>query len=92
MTTIAYGDIRAYSTSEILYSCFVILCGSIMFGAVITKVTKLIINRNPQATNLKAKMDDLKGDLNEKNLSKHIKEQAIESYIYYMHKNSLISE
>ena len=33
MTTIGYGDIRAYSTSERLYSCFVILCGSIMFGA-----------------------------------------------------------
>ena len=54
----------SYSTSERLYSCFVILCGSIMFAVI--KVTKLIINRNPQATNLKAKMDDLKGYLNER--------------------------
>ena len=92
MTTVGYGDFRAYSSNERLYACFVILCGSIMFGAVITKVTKLIINRNPQATNLKAKMDDLKGYLNEKNLDVVTKEQAIESYIYYMNKKSLISE
>ena len=78
--------------NEQLYSCFVILMGSIMFGSIITKVTKIIINRNPQATNLKQKMDDLKGYLNEKHLPSQIKEAALDAYSYYMLKKSLIGE
>ena len=66
--------------------------GSIMFGSIITKVTKIIINRNPQATNLKHKMDDLKGYLNEKHLPVQVKEAALDAYMYYMQKKSLISE
>lgn len=63
-----------------------------MFGSIITKVTKIIINRNPQASNLKYKMDDLKGYLNEKHLPSVIKEAALDAYSYYMHKKSLIGE
>ena len=63
-----------------------------MFGSIITKVTKIIINRNPQASNLKHKMDDLKGYLNEKHLPSVIKEAALDAYSYYMHKKSLIGE
>ena len=92
MVSVGYGDFRAYNTSERFYGCFVILFGAIMFGAIITKVTKLILNRNPQATKLKAKLDDLKGYMNEKKLPEAIKLKCISAYAYYMRRKSLISE
>lgn len=48
MVSVGYGEFHAWNTHERLYAAFVILGGSIMFGAIITKVTKLILNRNPQ--------------------------------------------
>ena len=92
MVTIGYGDFHAVSAREQLFSCLVILGGVIMFGAVITKVTKLIIFRNPQANKYKALLDDLKGYMTENNFPDRMKTAAIDSYLFYMQKKSLIGE
>lgn len=87
MLAIGYGDIVATNSRERVYSIFTMLMGSIMFGAMIAQVTRLIESRNPQARAFKEKMDELKAYLNEKHLPKSIKISAkvVSCIIYSRH-------
>lgn len=73
MLAIGYGDIHAVNSKEMLYSVATMLCGGILFGAVIAQVTRLIETRNPHARMLKAKMTELKSYLSEKSLPSKLK-------------------
>jgi CRP-like cAMP-binding protein len=92
MLSIGYGDIHAYNSGERIYTIFIQLTGSILFGAVIAQVTRLIASRNPQAKAFKEKIDELKGYLNEKLLPPRLKASAKECYTYYLTRKSAFSE
>lgn len=92
MLTIGYGDIYAVNYDEKLYAIFTMLIGSILFGAVIAQVTRLIATRNPQARIFKEKMDELKAYLNEKMLPPKLKIEAKESYMYYLTQKTIFAE
>jgi hypothetical protein len=76
MLSIGYGDIYATNSNERIYSIVTQLLGAVMFGAVISQVTRLIESQNPQARAFKEKMDELKAYLNEKLLPNKLKQQA----------------
>lgn len=63
MLSIGYGDVHAYNNSERIYSMFVFLIGGLLFGTVVTKITKLLQSRNPSKRSLKIKLDELKAYL-----------------------------
>jgi CRP-like cAMP-binding protein len=92
MVAVGYGDIHATNSRERLYAIFTMLCGGVMFGAVIAQVTKLIESRNPQARAFKVKMDEIKAYLGEKNLPQKLKSEAKEAYTYYLQRKSSFGE
>jgi hypothetical protein len=63
MLTVGYGDIRPTNSDERMFAIGVQLSGGIAFGALISKVARLIDSRNPQAKAMKGKMDELKAYL-----------------------------
>ncbi len=86
MLSIGYGDIRGTNKSERLFCIATMLLGGVMFGAVISQVTRLIESRNPQAKAFKEKMDELKAYLNEKHLPNKLKNAAkVLSLIFLVH-------
>ena len=87
-----YGDIHATNTVERCYAILTMLCGGIMFGAVIAQVTRLIESRNPQARAFKMRMDELKAYLTEKKLPLQIKKDAKDAYAYYYTRQSTLAE
>jgi len=80
MLAVGYGDIHATNNSERLYSIFTILAGGVMFGAVISEVTRVIETRNPQARAFKERMNEIVSYLSENNLSQELKTQAKVNY------------
>lgn len=92
MLTIGYGDVHAYNSSERWFSMFTQLTGSIVFGAVIAQVAKLIASRNPQARAFNEKISELKSYLNEKNLPTRLKTLAKDSYIFFLSRRSAFEE
>ena len=92
MLAVGYGDISATNTYERVYAILTMLCGGIMFGAVIAQVTRLIESRNPQARAFKMRMDELKAYLTEKKLPLSIKKSAKEAYSYFYSRQSTLAE
>lgn len=92
MLTIGYGDISGTNGNERLYCIFTMLLGGVMFGAVISQVTRLIESRNPQARAFKEKMDEVKAYLNEKVLPLKLKGQIKDAYAFYLTKKSSFGE
>ena len=92
MLAVGYGDISATNTVERVYAILTMLCGGIMFGAVIAQVTRLIESRNPQARAFKNRMDELKAYLTEKKLPPQIRRDAKEAYSYYYTRQSTLAE
>ncbi len=63
-----------------------------MFGALISKVARLIDSRNPQAKAFKANMDELKAFMEEIALPNALKIKTKEAYAYYLNKKSSFGE
>ena len=92
MLAVGYGDIAPTNRGERIYAIFTMLCGGIMFGAVIAQVTRLIEGRNPQARAFKQRMDELKAYLTEKNLPASVRKDAKEAYTYFYSRQSTLAE
>jgi voltage-gated potassium channel Kch len=76
MLTVGYGDIHATNEIERMYAIVTMLTGGIVFGALISKVARLIDTRNPQAKAFKANMDELKAFMEEIQLPKALRLKA----------------
>ncbi len=76
MLAIGYGDVTAMNGGERVYSILTMLCGGIMFGAMIGQVTRLIESRNPHAKLQKIKMTEMKSFLLEKRIPVKLKSRA----------------
>ncbi len=76
MLTVGYGDIRATNELERVYAIITMLTGGIVFGALISKVARMIDQRNPQAKAFKANMDELKAFMEEIQLPKALSLKA----------------
>ena len=92
MVAVGYGDFHAVNNRERLYSVFSMLCGGVMFGAVIAQVTRVIESRNPQARAYKLKMNEFKAYLSEKQLPQTLKLRAKAAYSYYLQKKTSFGE
>ncbi len=92
MVAVGYGDFHAVNNRERLYSIFSMLCGGVMFGAVIAQVTRVIESRNPQARAFKLKMNEFKAYLSEKQLPQTLKLRAKNAYSYYLQKKTSFGE
>lgn len=92
--TVGYGDVHATNSREQLFSIFTMLCGSVMMGAVISQVTRIMALSNPQAKAFKDKMDELKAYLNGSfaSLPQELKFRTIDAYAYYLRKRSAFGE
>ena len=66
MLAIGYGDIHATNTSEMVYAMMIMIVGSILFGAVIAQVNRLIESRNPSQRAFKSRLNELRAYLNER--------------------------
>lgn len=67
MMTIGYGN-KIHGTNEVEYltAIVIMLVGSIVFGALISKVTKVLAGRDPHKKMVKEKLDELKMYMEEK--------------------------
>jgi CRP-like cAMP-binding protein len=92
MLAIGYGDIYATNTSEMIYAMMVMIIGSILFGAVIAQVNRLIESRNPSQKAFKNRMNELRAYLNEKNLPNVMRTKTTVAYRYYLRKKSAFDE
>jgi CRP-like cAMP-binding protein len=94
IVTVGYGDIHATNSRERIYSIFTMLCGSVMMGAVISQVTRLMAGKNPQGRAFKEKMDELKSYLSQSlpTLPSEIKFHTIDAYSYYLRKKTAFGE
>lgn len=92
MISVGYGDIVPVNSVERIYAMCTELTGGIIFGAVISQVTRLIETRNPQARAYKEKMDELKAYLGEKLLPRSIRVNAKKAYSYYLIRKSSFAE
>ena len=90
--TIGYGDIHAVNVGERVYSILIMLVGSILFGAVISKITDVLDSRNIQKNEIVAKTEEFKEYLEERSYPTHLKVQAKEAYSYYLERRSTLSE
>eukprot|EP01038_Epipyxis_sp_PR26KG_P008961 gene8961-12083_t len=92
MLTIGFGDIHATNNAERIFSIFTMLSGGVIFGALISQVTKLLENRNPQARAMKDKLDELHSYLDGLDIPFELKVRAKSSYEYYLTKKSSLAE
>ncbi|CAM9240666.1 unnamed protein product, partial [Ectocarpus fasciculatus] len=92
MLAIGYGDIHATNTSEMIYAMMIMIVGSILFGAVIAQVNRLIESRNPSMKAFKYRMNELRAYLNEKNLPNVLRTKTTVAYRYYLRKKSAFDE
>lgn len=92
MLAIGYGDIHPTNTSEMIYAIVIMITGSILFGAVIAQVNRLIESRNPSARAFKNRMNELRAYLNEKNLPNVLRTKTTVAYRYYLRKKSAFDE
>lgn len=76
MLTVGYGDIYATNQLERFYAILTMLCGAIIFGALVGKVTSLIEKRNPQAKAFSEKMDEFKSFAADINLPMALRNKA----------------
>lgn len=72
--SIGYGDIHAVNMGERVFSIFVMLTGGIMFGAIISQITRLTEAQNPMQKLVNASMTELEVFLSLKQLPKHLKQ------------------
>ena len=82
--TVGYGDIRPTNTGERLYALLTMLVGSLLFGAIIAKVREVIESRNLIIKETARKEEALKGFLEDKTISKVLKFETKDAYLYYM--------
>eukprot|EP01038_Epipyxis_sp_PR26KG_P011621 gene11621-15561_t len=92
MLTIGFGDIHATNNAERIFSIFTMLSGGVIFGALISQVTKLLENRNPQARAMKEKLDELRSYLDGFDIPFDLKIRAKSSYEYFLTKKSSLTE
>lgn len=92
MLAIGYGDIYATNTTEMIYAMTIMIVGSILFGAVISQVNRLIESRNPSLKAYKYRMNELRAYLNEKNLPNVLRTKTTVAYRYYLRKKSAFDE
>ena len=84
MLSIGYGDIRGTSEIEYATAIVIVLFGSIVFGALISKVTKVLANQNPRKRFVKEMMDEMKNSLEAKAIPWPLVKEAEEAYRYYL--------
>jgi hypothetical protein len=76
MLAIGYGDFHATNTTEMVYAMVVMITGSILFGAVIAQVNRMIESRNPTLKAFKLRMNELRAYLSERNLTNSLRNKA----------------
>eukprot|EP01038_Epipyxis_sp_PR26KG_P011450 gene11450-15340_t len=92
MLTVGYGDIRATNAPERVFAIITMLSGGIIFGALISKVTKLLEKRNPQDKAFTEKLNELRSYLENFAIPISIKNKTKDAYSYYFRKKSSFSE
>ena len=82
MLTVGYGDIHATNTGERFYAFLTMLLGSLMFGAIIAKVSVLVESRNLQLKELKIGVAEFKAYLEERRIPNALKTEAkVRAYV-----------
>lgn len=89
---VGFGDIRAVNTGERFFSVFVLLLGTLMNGAIISKVAQVITSRNLLARDVKIKMAELKIFLSTKKIPMKLKQELEEAYSYYLERRPAVLE
>lgn len=74
--TIGYGDIHAVNDGERVFSIFVMLVGSIVFGAIIAKIKDVLDSCSIQANETIVKIEEFTEYLEEKNFPKILRVRA----------------
>lgn len=82
MLTVGYGDIHATNTGERFYAFLTMLLGSLMFGAIIAKVSVLVESRDLQLKELKIRVAEFKAYLEERRIPNALKTEAkVHAYV-----------
>ena len=90
--TVGYGDIHATNTGERFYCIMIEFTAAICFSAVIARVKAVVDSQNLNSKALRAKMEDFKAYLEEKNVNIALKTIAKESYAHYLQKVPSLGE
>lgn len=76
MLTVGYGDIHPTNSGERLYALCTMLLGSVVFGAIISKVRVLVESRNLQLKELKVDAAEFKTYLEERRIPNSLRAEA----------------
>jgi Ion transport protein len=76
MLTVGYGDIYPTNSGERLYALCTMLLGSVVFGAIISKVRVLVESRNLQLKELKVDVAEFKSYLEERRIPNSLRAEA----------------
>ena len=76
MLTVGYGDIHPTNSGERLYALCTMLLGSVVFGAIISKVRVLVESRNLQLKELKVDVAEFKAYLEERRIPNCLRAEA----------------
>ena len=76
MLTVGYGDIYPTNSGERLYALCTMLLGSVVFGAIISKVRVLVESRNLQLKELKVDVAEFKAYLEERRIPNSLRAEA----------------
>lgn len=92
MLGVGYGDVVLTTEYGRLYSVFVMVVGSIVFGFIVATIADSVKNLNPRDTAKKFKMDQIREYVTEKKLTKHLKSAVWRHYEYFYNKSSSFPE
>ena len=84
MLTVGYGDIHPTNSGERLYALCTMLLGSVVFGAIISKVRVLVESRNLQLKELKVDVAEFKAYLEERRIPNLLRAEAKVSIISHL--------
>lgn len=70
LTSVGYGDIRAYSTTERIFCCLIMIVGILSYSYTVGSITNLIFNLDSRKAKLNKKLDILNHVASEFKLNK----------------------
>ena len=92
MLTVGYGDILPVTNNERMYAVVIMISGGVVFGAVISQISRLLTLGSAREASMKAKIESFKEFLNDKNVDYQLQKRARDAYSYYLSNHAPFSE
>ncbi|KAJ3012393.1 Kinesin-like protein kif27, partial [Thoreauomyces humboldtii] len=87
MTTLGYGDIRPYNTSERIFSVFTALCGILFYGYINGTIASTLSNMDSRRVAYQQRLDAVKQYMTDRKMDPDMKDRVLTYYDYVWERN-----